>query len=118
MKEFFKNHLGKLACFGSTLALAAGKIGLGWTIGWVWVFAPLWIPVAIALSIMGMLMIVFGMVIVALFGMVGIATYMDFDFLSKLETKLDEAEAEVETPEPETAVEPEAPVEGESETLQ
>jgi len=110
MKEFFKNNMGKLTCLGLTAGLLLGKLAFGWTIGWVWVFAPLWIPVAIALSIMGMLMIVFGMVIVALFGMVGIASYMDFDFLSKLESMVDE------TPEPEAPVEGEAPVE--SETLQ
>ena len=113
IKEFWSEHGWTTGLVGATVALLAGKLVFGLGIGWGWVFAPLWMPLAAVCGLMGMMMVVLGMVMVALFGMVAVASYMDKDFVKKMEAMVDEDE----TPEPDT-VESETSVQEENGTLQ
>ena len=109
-KGFWAEQGLTMGLFGATIALMVGKLAFGWAISWLWVFAPLWMPFAGVLTLIGMLMVVIGMVFVGVVGVVGVATYFDKDF----EDKIAEAEAELADAELELA---EAEAE-EQETLQ
>ena len=106
-KGFWAEQGLTMGLFGATIALMVGKLAFGWAISWLWVFAPLWMPFAGVLTLIGMLMVVIGMVFVGVVGVVGVATYFDKDFMDNFGVE-----------ETEETVEEEEPVVEENETLQ
>ena len=56
-KEFWIEHWMTMAIYALTAILIFGKLYFGWSIGWFWCFAPIWIPFAMGLA--GLFMMVF-----------------------------------------------------------
>lgn len=72
-KSFWSEHGLNVAMFGGTIALIAGKLAFGWNIGWLWCFAPLWIPFGIALGLVGFMFAVIAFILCVLMVIFGIS---------------------------------------------
>lgn len=112
MKEFLKEHALLVGAGGLTFLLGLGKVAFGMSIGWLWVFSPIWMLLLFAFGCVGLVTGLLLMAAVALAGVLGVAMTLD----SRLEDEAegwttDEPEADAE---PE--VEPEAGVDEEVET--
>jgi len=96
IKEFLSEHILTLLAFASTGLLMTGKLALGWSIGWGWVFAPLWIPmIAVVCAVFGLIAMA---LIATLFISAGVVffaktldTVLDDDFIDDLEAAVAEA---------------------------
>ena len=118
IKELWAEHGLTIGMFGLTAFLMTGKLAFGWGIGWGWVLSPIWIPFLVAAGVASLIVALVCMVMVCVFGVVAGATMLDKEVIEKMEETVAGWDVDMDSEETEDAVETEAPVQGEGETLQ
>lgn len=91
IKDFFVEHSLTMISLLSCGILATGKLAFGWSIGWGWVFAPFWIPLAAVVGLSLLTLAAIMMVMAIVVGMsIGVAIN-DKEFFKTVQESVDEA---------------------------